>query len=188
MHTLNRINLGAMLLITALIWTATACEPQPQPETPDEPDEPMEEVALPDTSGASMWAYLQDADYQEWPQWPGKTAYYQGQDPHGMLLTTYANDAAYQAIDGKAGMMPTGAIIVKENYMPDSSLAAVTVMYKASAGYNADHNDWFFSKHKADGSLDMTPDGMAMEGRLTGCQNCHGAQKANDYLFTGMIR
>lgn len=28
------------------------------------------------------------------------------------------------------GSMPSGAILVKENYMPDSTLAATTVMYK----------------------------------------------------------
>ena len=32
------------------------------------------------------------------------------------------------------------------------------------------------------------PNGMAMEGRLPGCQGCHGAQKDNDYLFTGRIK
>ncbi len=33
------------------------------------------------------------------------------------------------------GPMPAGAIVVKENYMPDKKLAAITVMYKV-AGYN----------------------------------------------------
>ena len=39
--------------------------------------------------------------------------------------------------------MPSGAIIVKENYTPAGELAATTVMYKKS-GYNPDHNDWFW--------------------------------------------
>ena len=82
--------------------------------------------------------------------------------------------------------MPAGAVVVKENYMPDSTLAAVTVMYKA-AGYNPEHNDWFFTKHLPSGELDQTPTGMAMEGRLAGCQNCHGSVSANDYIFTGSL-
>ncbi len=70
--------------------------------------------------------------------------------------------------------------------MPDSTLAAVTVMYKRS-GYNADHNDWFFTKLLPSGELDQTPDGMPLEGRLPGCQNCHLAMRANDYIFSSPL-
>ena len=31
------------------------------------------------------------------------------------------------------------------------------------------------------------PNGMDMEGRLPGCQNCHLGVRANDYLFTGQL-
>ena len=103
-----------------------------------------------------------------------------------MLLTTYLNDVALQALSSGASRMVPGAIIVKENYMPDSTLAAVTTMFKVE-GYNSDVNDWFFTKHLASGELDRTPDGMAMEGRLPGCTNCHGAVQTNDYLFTGKL-
>ncbi len=54
-------------------------------------------------------------------------------------------------------------------------------------GYNPEVNDWFFTKHLASGVLDQTPGGMAMEGRLPGCTNCHTAMQANDYLFTGQL-
>jgi len=103
-----------------------------------------------------------------------------------MLLTTYLNEAALGAVENQSGTMPEGSIVVKENYMPDKTLAAVTVMYKV-AGYNPDHNDWFFTKHLPDGMLDKMPNGMAMEGKLPGCQGCHIAKKDNDYLFTGPI-
>ncbi len=75
--------------------------------------------------------------------------------------------------------MPAGAIVVKENYMMDSTLAAVTVMYK-SPGFNPEHNDWYFIKRLADGTVEV-------QGRGMGCQNCHGGVKANDYLFTSPI-
>lgn len=149
--------------------------------------EPTMQAAGPDTTGAALWAHLQQAKYQEnWALWPGKGRLYTGQEPHGMLLTTYLNPAAKGALDGDAERMPAGAIVVKENYMPDSTLAAVTVMYKVP-GYNADHNDWFFTKHLPSGELDKMPNGMAMQGRLPGCQNCHLAKKANDYLYTGQL-
>ena len=134
-----------------------------------------------------MWAHIQGVDYRaNWTIWPGKEQFYAGNQPHGMLLTTYMNDFALEAFNAKTGSMSDGAIVVKENYMPDSTLAAVTVMYKRS-GYNADHNDWFFAKHLPSGVLDTMPNGMAMEGRLPGCQNCHVGMKANDYLFTSSL-
>ena len=85
-------------------------------------------AAQPDTTGAAMWAYLQEVDYRSnWQVWPDKGELYTGQVPHGMLLTTYVNDVARRAVTTQPGSMPDGAIIIKENYMPDSTLAAVTV-------------------------------------------------------------
>ena len=141
-------------------------------------------VADPDTTGAAIWAHLQEEDYREsWRLWPGTEELYEGGRPHGMLLTTYVNDIALEALNAGRATMPAGAIVVKENYTPDRELAAVTVMYKRP-GYNPEHNDWFFTKHLPDGSLDTMPNGMAMEGRLPGCQSCHMARAEQDYLYT----
>ena len=103
-----------------------------------------------------------------------------------MLMTTYLNDVALEALNSGTSSMGSGAIIVKDDYMPDSTLTAVTTMFKV-AGYNPDANDWFFTKHLTNGELDLTPGGMAMEGWLPGCTNCHGAVQANDYLFSGLL-
>ena len=178
--------------IAALILAATAflgCQKETEYESPA-----TRQVAsdvsvpdLPDTTGAAIWSYLEGVKYREnWALWPEKGQLYTGQEPHGMLLTSYVNKAALKALTTHAGTMPDGAILIKENYMPDSTLAAVTVMYKV-AGYNPDHNDWFFSKHLADGTLDKAPNGMALEGRVPGCQQCHGAQKGNDYIYTSSL-
>ena len=121
-------------------------------------------AAQPDTTGAAMWAYLQEVDYRSnWQVWPDKGELYTGQVPHGMLLTTYVNDVARRAVTTQPGSMPDGAIIVKENYMP------------------------FFTKHLPSGELDQTPNGMPMEGRLPGGQACHAAVRANDYIFTSPL-
>ena len=141
--------------------------------------------AAPDTTGAAIWAHLQAESYQDgWALYPGTSELYEGTEPHGMLLTTYLNGAAAAALERDADRLPDGAIVVKENYTPGGELAAVTVLYTRD-GYNPDHHDWFFSKHLPDGSLDRAPNGMAMEGRVPGCQACHSAQRANDYLYTG---
>ena len=160
-------------------------------------DEPEGEAAVPtpqasavaeaDTTGAAIWAHLQQSDYRDtWTLWPGKGELYTGQEPHGMLLTTYLNDVALQALNSGASVMPAGAIIVKENYMPDRTLAAITTMFKVR-GYNPDVNDWFFTKHLPSGELDQAPNGMALQGRLPGCTNCHRAMQTNDWVFTGQL-
>ena len=144
-------------------------------------------AVLPAPAGKDLWNYLTKVDYREsFSLWPGRGKLYKGTEPHGMLLTTYVNKTALEAIQEKKGTMPAGAIVVKENYKPDKKLAAITVMYKV-ADYNPDHNDWFFTKHLPDGTLDKMPNGMAMEGKLPGCQGCHSARRDNDYLFTGSI-
>ena len=66
-----------------------------------------------------------------------------------MLLTTYLNPAA---LTGKAGRMPNDAFIVKENYTAEGEFAANTVMYNKE-GYNPHHNDWFWLKVLADGTV-----------------------------------
>jgi hypothetical protein len=138
------------------------------------------EMAMPDTTAVSLWSYLAEAEYATWPLWPEKGQLYTGTQPHGMLLTTYVNEAALTAVTNRTGTMPAGAMVVKENYMPDSTLAAVTVMYKVE-GYNPEHGNWFFLKRAADGTVEV-------EGRGAGCQSCHMGQQGNDFLFTSSIQ
>jgi hypothetical protein len=141
---------------------------------------------LPDTLAAAVWAYIHEQGYTEWAEWPEKGQLYPGGEPHGALLTTFLNGTAEEALAAQGGSFNAGSIVIKQNFMPDSTLAAITVMYKVT-GYNAEHNDWWFAKYLADGTLDTMPNGMDMEGRLPGCQNCHGGAAANDYIFTGSL-
>ena len=166
--------LGLFVPVAAL--AILACSPGEQQEA----GTPSMSAALPDTTAMSLWSHLEAADYAvNFQLWPEKGELYPGTEPHGMLLTTYLNDVAFDALSSKAGTMPGGAIIVKENYMPDSVLAAITVMYKVD-GYNADFGNWFFVKRLANGTIEAS-------GRVPMCQACHSAQAANDYLFTGSI-
>ena len=73
----ERKRAGLVLMIGAL--GATVCGGSDEPE-------------LPDTTAASVLAYLEEVDYREsWELWPGRGEKYQGDDPHGILLTTYLN-------------------------------------------------------------------------------------------------
>lgn len=131
---------------------------------------------LPEPSAEAVWNYLQEQNYEQWSFWPGKEGFYEGTRPHGAKLKTYVNSSAEEALKDFNGTLPAGSIVVKENYSPEEELAAVTVMYKPSEGYNPEHNDWFWLKRQADGTIDAS-------GKVESCQACHqGAE--NGYLFT----
>ena len=118
---------------------------------------------------------------------------YQGQHPHGAVLT---NVEASLTLNGN-----TGPVIVKSNFggdgvsinavntNPSKYLGAVTVMYKR-AGYDPDNSDWFWAKYLPDGSLDKNPKGMQLAGRVAkvdppaGCIGCHSAAPGGDMVFT----
>ena len=135
---------------------------------------------LPDADGNAVWNYIQEVDYQQnWELWPGKGELYEGGEPHGALFTTYLNPNALQALQTKAGAMLNGSMIVKENYSPDAVFSLVTIMYKV-AGYDAENNDWFWAKIGADGDVQA-------EGKLMGCQACHGGGRANDFVLTAPL-
>lgn len=167
-----------MIVLLAAALPVVACDTSPEAgsqaaDAPADAAEAMPEadgqtrqmMALPDTTAQAVWAYLQEVDYRGWELWPGKGELYEGTEPHGMRLTTYLNGAAHDALTTGSGPMPNGAIIVKENYRPDSTLAAVTVMYSAE-GYDAEHNDYFWAKYQTDGSVDAA-------GRVQSCISCH---------------
>ncbi len=116
---------------------------------------------------------------------------YDGSPPHGMMLETFYTSAT---VDGH-----TGTLIVKRNYGPEGvdaeailaepgkHLGAITVMFRREAGYDDDNQNWFWVKYLPDGTLDKTPNGMQMAGRVakgaeTGCIACHS--NADDYVFT----
>ena len=136
---------------------------------------------LPDTTGSAVWSYLQEIKYQdEWELWPGKGEKFPGGEPHGALFTTYLNSAGFDALTGKAGVMPDGAIIVKENYTGEGVFDLITVMYKVD-GYNPDNNARFWAKVKANGEVDAA-------SQLQGCQACHGARRDNDFVLSGDLK
>lgn len=136
-------------------------------------------VTGPDTMAAALRAYLEEQDYRaNWSLWPGKGRLYPGTEPHGMLLTTYVNRTAEDALlAGNSADLPPGSIIVKENWMPDSTYAAATVMYKVE-GYNPEHQDWLFAKYDPRGSAEAF-------GRAAMCQACH-QNAASGYVYTAV--
>lgn len=127
-----------------------------------------------------LWKRIQGANYRSnWHLFPGKGKLYIGTEPHGMLLTTYVNNSAEEGIKSKARELSKGSILIKENYMPDKTLAAITVMEKTGEG----KNDWFWVKYNPDGTvatMETEKDGKKMQtpvagGKQTMCATCHAA-------------
>ena len=136
---------------------------------------------LPAPNGSAVWDFLQESDYQEnWELWPGKGELYQGGEPHGALFTSYLNPIAFDALKDLAGSIPNGGIIVKENYTPDAVFDLITLMYKVD-GFDPENNDWFWAKIGAAGDVQA-------EGKVAGCQACHGVGRENDFVLTSTLK
>jgi hypothetical protein len=167
------------IVIAAVAVQLAACggndtPPPPDAGAPPAPAAPQQ----PEPSAEAVWAQLQSEDYRRWQLWPGTSEQYEGTEPHGMLLTTYVNEAARQALENGTLPLPDGAIIVKENYMPDGTFDASTVMVKRQ-GYAPEHNDWFWAKYDAAGNAEVA-------GRVEMCQACHSANRQRDHLMTAL--
>ena len=168
------------LLLAALV--AAGCGGEAEEGAAEAPP-PAEATgpALPDTTADAVWAHLIASDYQSWALWPGTEALYAGTEPHGMLLTTYVNSVMAEALaEGRTTELPDGAIVVKDNYMPDGTFDASTVMYQAPGDYNPQANGWWYLKRNADESVDAAGSAGTM------CQGCHMAAEGEDYLFTAL--
>jgi len=134
---------------------------------------------------AAFWKYLskENTGYKTWAPFPGKAkGIYEGQSPHGAFLKMYANSIAKS--DPKA--LPTGSIIVKENYGKDKkTLMAITVMYR-TAGYDRKHYDWYWIKYLPNGTTARTPKekgSMPIAGRFPSCIACHENSDGEDYSY-----
>jgi hypothetical protein len=174
----NFAGAGWISICALLLVTGCATGSQESADSGDTADEEMA-AAMPDTTAESLWAHLEAEAYQSnWSLWPGKGELYTGQEPHGMLLTSYMNAIAVTAYRAEETPFPEGSIIVKENYTPEKELAAVTVMMKSS-GYNPDGGDWFWLKRLADGTV-------AVQGRGAGCIACHQAS-TEDWIRTPRV-
>jgi hypothetical protein len=136
---------------------------------------------MPAADGQALLDHITKTDpYAKWDLMPGTTRMRQGREPHGALQNVYVNKAALKAITDKAGAMPDGAIIVKENYMPDQKLGSVTVLYKKK-GFNPEAGDYMWLKYGADKKI-------LAQGKPAPCIGCHAQAKANDYVILAPLK
>lgn len=139
-------------------------------------------VDMPGADAAEVWKYISETNpYGDWDFWPGIEGHVAGNAPHGAIIRTYLSGHGVHAVqDPEKGAFDNGQFIVKENFMPDTTLAAITVMYKVE-GFNPDASDWFWAKYQPDGTVDAA-------GLPKGCVTCHGAKADNDYVMIGSLK
>ena len=141
-----------------------------------------EEMDMPGADAAELWNFITETSpYGEWNGWPGLEGHQPGNAPHGAIIRTFLSGHGVHNIqDAEKGTFDNGIIVVKENFMPDTTLAAITVMYKVE-GFNPDAADWFWVKYQPDGTVDAA-------GIPKGCVTCHGAKADNDYIMLGSLK
>lgn len=157
----------ATLAVFTLLAACQGDTPAEEPEGTEGEAAATEEATTEEiTTAGKYWQQIQNRD--EWAIWPGTEAMKEGKSPHGAYLTTYVNEAALNAINEGADAMPEEALVVKENYMEDQTLAKITAMAKMGG-------DWYWMVYDAEGTV-------LQEGNLTSCIECHmSAEK--DQLF-----
>ncbi|MEQ8965678.1 MAG: cytochrome P460 family protein [Azospirillaceae bacterium] len=118
---------------------------------------------------------------------------YTGREPHGLVLEYLE---ATLTINGQEHWTITKRNHVGEDVSiegvinaPEARLDSVTVMVKREAGYDPDHQDWWWAKYNPDGTLQTNPNGMALAGRVAkgadvGCIACHQAAPGGDYIYS----
>jgi Cytochrome P460 len=164
-----------MFILAALCLTACSSKggESPAPAT------------LPGADAAQLFNYIKNQNpYTSWAAWPLTTKLYPGRDPHGAFLNNYVSDVAAASIAAATDLvalhgMANGSIVVEENYGPDKTLAALTVMYRVQ-NFNPAAGDWFWAEYLPDGTV-------VLSGKVDGCIGCHVNVNANDMLFTGDV-
>ena len=159
-----------------------AVEEAPAADAMEESEDMTAMAAMPGADAGELWTFITETSpYTEWAFWPDYESYQPGNSPHGAILRVFVDDHGIMNIaDEMKSSMDNGVVIVKENFMPDTTLAAITVMYKVD-GFNPEVGDWFWAKYSPDGTV-------AAAGTPAGCIGCHGGKVANnDYIFTGSV-
>lgn len=126
-----------------------------------------------------LWKYLQQVQYRNWAPLPGVTGEtYEGNNPHGSKVKLFANRTA-AAGNGK---LPTGSILIKENFdASGSQLMAITVMYRYE-GFYPEEGDWHWTKYEPNGAVSKMQ-GMRVTGKVGMCIECHQSAAGGDFVF-----
>ena len=173
MYRLNHSLLAALTGI--LLITQAACS-NVQAAT-DIPQEPTPTVTpAPDCSADTTPNFT---DYAAWTK--VNSTPIRG---HELSVDVYVDDLAEEIyLAGSGEVFPVCATIVKTHLVSATSdlITAVTVMVKMPAGYDPEHNDWWWGMYDKEGTT------AQMSGKVQVCIDCHQPQAEADYVFSQAV-
>lgn len=117
---------------------------------------------------------------------------YFGTHPHGSILESAIHTITVKGVTSilAAKLSYRGIGVSIDDVVADRAafIEDVTVMFKREDGYDTPHQNWFWAKYNPDGTLDMTPKGVQLAGRIArgkpkGCIACHLKAEGGDLLF-----
>ena len=161
------LGLSLFLLLTACNSAVeihpTSTQPPPTPTSTPEPE--CAATMAPDFAGYASWTRVNPKPVKG----------------HEKYVNIYVNDLArdtYLSASGK--IFPTCAMIVKQHLenVDSKNITALTVMLKMPAGYDSDHNDWWWGMYDKDGKV------AEMSGKVDVCIACHQPAANADYVFS----
>lgn len=100
---------------------------------------------------------------------------------HEKSVNVYVNDQARDVYTAAAGgVFPVCAMIVKSHLLSAESntVTEITVMVKMPAGFDPEHNDWWW------GLFDPSGKTATMSGKVPVCIACHQPAAKEDYVFS----
>lgn len=118
-------------------------------------------------------------DYAAWTQVNPKPI-----KGHETFVNIHVDGAAEETYLSALGeTFPVCATIVKTHLISadDETITAVTVMVKMPAGYDPEHNDWWWGVYDKDGKV------AEMNGKVMVCIGCHQPVADADYVFSKKV-
>lgn len=177
----NKLVLTVMVFLTVIVSgcgvnpfaapTSTATPtPTSTPLPPTPTVTPLPECAVgeaPDFSGYESWTKVNPRPIKG----------------HEVLTNIYVNDLAediYLSVSGET--FPVCAKIVKTHLAGNFDIVtAITIMVKMPAGYDPEHNDWWWGMYDAEGKT------AEMSGKVPVCIACHLPAASADYVFSQKV-
>lgn len=181
---MNRINRTLAISVALGCLALSACSDDDKSTSPTDSAAQMPPSVEPAAATKEIWSEIQD--YESWEQWPEGKEKKLSESHQSMYVESYYNGVV-EAFEGSGDKppLPSGAIIVKENFMKetDAEPLVLTVMKKQEDG------NWYWIKAlAANGRVLLGPDGKTpAEGEnVTTCMGCHSAMapSGNDMVVT----
>ena len=159
--------------------------PDPAILTPEQATEIYRDIKDQMVSGYRLSGNAAARNFTRWQRF--NSAPYRSANHGQRFVNNYANATAeaYGRYE-EAGVMPPGAVIVKDTFYVSQSggafPGALMIMEKMEAGFDDATGDWRYTMIMPDGSLFGTTGGENAQS-VEFCGTCHALAAANDHLY-----